>query len=186
MMRTVDGKGGSASGQGSQSSFPEQGDWFVLNTLSRQEKAIARRLIDRGLGCFLPLVQRDRTYVGRQYQVEVPLFPRYVFMRGELNAAREMTQNPRIARVIPVPVQAQLDEQLRSLNRIQTSGAHLDPCPFLARSMLVKVRSGPLCELQGLVDGSIKEDRLVVQIDVVEQAASVRISADLLEPIASG
>lgn len=69
--------------------FPDEsaGQWYVLHTKSRQEKALAQTLEASGVAYFLPLVTRTRFYGRRKATVVMPLFPSYVFLRGELEDA---------------------------------------------------------------------------------------------------
>jgi len=55
------------------------GQWWVAHTKSRFEKAFAWDLLRRGIGYFLPLVERVRVSGGRHRRVLAPLFPSYVF-----------------------------------------------------------------------------------------------------------
>src|SRR6187551_177663 len=107
------------------------GSWLVLRTRSRQEKALAKDLAARGVGHFLPLVIRTKFYGDRKVKVEAPLFPGYLFLRGPLDAAYDADRSGRVAQIIPVLNQVQLDRELRSIYTALQGDATLDPYPFL-------------------------------------------------------
>lgn len=159
------------------------GTWFVLRTKSRQEKIIAADLSVAGLGCFLPLVTCTRFYAGRKATVELPLFPGYVFLRGSLDDAYEADRKKRIAQIIQVHAQHELDEELKSLHLALCVNATLNPFPYLRLGVRVVVRSGPLQGLRGKIESFSKRDRLILQVDMLGQATSLEIEPSLLDPL---
>src|SRR5262245_55016761 len=91
------------------------GDWRVVHTKSRQEKALAEYLEGRGIDHYLPLVRRVRYYGRRKFVVATPLFPGYLFLRGGLEEAYAADRTDRVVRVIPVANQEQLDADLGAI-----------------------------------------------------------------------
>src|SRR5437868_7140936 len=100
--------------------FPnrECGNWFVLRTRSRQEKILAGALRSRRIACFLPLMRAARIYCGRRFVVELPLFPCYLFLRGQLEDAYVAERTDRVAQIIQVTDQKRLDDELFNLARV--------------------------------------------------------------------
>src|SRR5262249_59315386 len=64
----------------------EQGEarWWVLHTRPRAEKALARQCIAQSLAFFLPVYPKRWRSGGRLLPSPPPLFPRYVFLDGDL------------------------------------------------------------------------------------------------------
>src|SRR5438105_15606394 len=60
--------------------------WWVLHTRPRAEKALARKILARRLPFFLPLHHRQWRSKGRLQSSYLPLFPGYVFLRGDDDA----------------------------------------------------------------------------------------------------
>jgi transcription antitermination factor NusG len=157
------------------------GLWHLLHTKSRQEKALAESLAGRGIGAYLPMVEVTRTYGRRKAQVELPLFPGYLFLKGGLDQAYEADRTKRVAGIITVIDQSRLEEELRSISKVLASRVSLDPFPFLRKGVRVVVRAGPLMGVEGLVESRLKRDRLILQIEVLGQATSLEIDGALLE-----
>jgi transcription antitermination factor NusG len=157
--------------------------WHVLQTKSRQEKALTESLLSRGMECFLPLAQVNRTHGGRRVKVELPLFPGYVFLRGSLEEAYEADRTKRVAKIIPVFDQKKLDEELRSLELALKASAVFDPFPYLKRGIRVEVISGPMRGVRGVIEDRLKRDRLVLQVDVLGQATSLEVDGAVLQPL---
>lgn len=163
---------------------PQEGcRWHVLHTKSRQEKALAETLDAMAIACFLPLARQKRYYGRRKIEVDLPLFPGYLFLYGTLEQAYSADRTKRVAHVIPVVDQARLDDELRQIHLAIAGHGQLDPYPYLTRNVRVQVIAGPLKGLRGVVEDRLKRDRLILQVDVLGQATSLEIDGSLLEPI---
>jgi transcription antitermination factor NusG len=156
--------------------------WHVLHTKSRQEKTLASTLEGLQIRHYLPLIRRASYYGRRKLFVDVPLFPNYLFLWGTLDEAYLADRTKRVARVIQVADQAQLQWELENIRCALASDAPLLPHPFLENGVRVEVRAGPLKGLQGVVERR-KRDRLVLQVDAFGQAVSLEIDASLLEAL---
>jgi len=165
--------------------FPpaEVGNWHVLHTKSRQEKIVAADLAAMGIAYYLPLVKQVRYYGRRKAKVALPLFPGYVFLRGSLDQVYAADRTKRIANIISVNAQEQLDWELRNLHLALSKDAALTPFPFLRKGVRVEVRSGPFRGLQGIIEGRAAENRLILQVDMLGRAVSLEIDGALLDPV---
>lgn len=158
--------------------------WFVLRTKSRQEKILAHELRSRGISSFLPLVLCTKYYAGRKAQVELPVFPGYLFLRGEVDHAYEADRTRRVAQIIKVADQPRIDRELRNIHLALCGKAALDPYPYLHAGVRVEVSAGPFRGLQGVIeDGARRDNRLILQVDILGRAVSLEIDASLLDVI---
>ncbi|MCD6303783.1 MAG: hypothetical protein J7M21_02335, partial [Planctomycetes bacterium] len=108
------------------------GRWYVAHTRSRFEKAFAWDMLHRGIGYFLPLVERLRLSGGRRRRVLLPLFPSYVFFCGrEQQRYIAMTTN-RLCQVLEVADQRKLIKELTAIERALAGQARLEVHPHLA------------------------------------------------------
>lgn len=157
--------------------------WHVLHTKSRQEKAVSEVLEASGVEHFLPLVRLVRFYAHRRRVVESPLFSSYVFVKGAMEQVYVALNTSRVARVIAVADQERFEHELMQIRGVVADGGVLTPCGYLAVGRRVRVRSGPFKGAEGLVEDHLRQDRLVLQIQTLGQAASMEIDASLLEPV---
>ncbi|MDP9174152.1 MAG: hypothetical protein M3O30_09845 [Planctomycetota bacterium] len=157
--------------------------WFVLHTRSRQEKVVANELLALGVDFFLPLMMHVRYYGSRKLKVELPLFASYVFVRGAPSQIYSIDRAKRLVGIIQVPIQRQLNWELKNLHLALLNRVALIPYPMLKKGARVEVRSGPLRGLQGLIEGQGPASRLVLQVDMLGRAVSLEIDASLLDLI---
>ena len=162
---------------------PQMNRWYVLHTKSRQEKAVASHLTAKGINHFLPLVAKVRYYGRRKMIVQLPLFPSYVFLLGNVEQAYEADRTRRLARIIHVTDQQQLGWELQNLRLAVDNQAPLDPYPHLKNGVRVEVRAGPFRGLQGVIEHRTRPDRLLLQINTLGRSVSLEIDGALLEAL---
>jgi len=157
--------------------------WRVLWTKARQEKAVARQLMARGVDFFFPVVPRVRMIRGRKFRSQLPLFPGYVFMAGEREDGFDMISSKRVCQIIEPPDQSKLIEDLENVRMALAGQAPLELYPFAVVGRRCRVRIGPFEGIEGKITDRLGPDRLVLEIAVLGRGASLEIDADLLEPI---
>lgn len=160
------------------------GIWHVLHTRSRQEKALSDELGALGICHYLPLVNQARFYGRRKAEVALPLFPGYVFLKGTTDQTFVADRTRRVAGIIPVRDQRQLECELRNISAALSREGVLDPYPHLVVGAPAEVRSGPFRGIQGVVEKRIGfSDRLILQVRMLGMAVSLEIEGALLDPI---
>jgi len=157
--------------------------WYVVQTRSRQEKALARTLTASGIAHYLPLAKRPRYRRGRKLYIEEPLLASYLFLHGPLEATYIANATKRVANIINVADQDRLVGELRQIRTALNNGADLSPYRYLTVGRRVRVSAGPFRGIEGLIEDLAKHDRLVLQIEALGRATSLEIDAGLLEPV---
>ena len=159
------------------------GTWWVVHTKSRNEKALASNLVAKSVHYFLPMVTKISRKSGRKFKSFLPLFSGYLFFCGNENDRLEVLKTNRAAGIIEVKNQPELIEELAQIQRAIVSGADLAPHKYIEKGKLCRVTSGPLSDLKGIVIESRDQTRLILQIDMLGQSASVEIATDMIEVI---
>jgi len=160
-----------------------RGLWHVLHTMSRQEKALARDLAALAIAYYLPLIREVKYYGRRKAKVEAPLFAGYIFLRGTLEEAYAADRTGRVAGIIRVVDQEQLEWELVNLHKALSSGELLRRYPFLTKGVRVEVKSGPLRGLQGVIEDRLGRNRLILQVEMLGRGMSLEIEGSLLEAV---
>jgi len=157
--------------------------WHVIHTKPRQEKALANSLSQMKIAFFLPLLCQTRIYGHRRRRVEIPLFSGYLFLRGSVEATYAALDTRRAVRAIRVVDQDTFDHEMKQIDLALRGQGVLDPYPFIEVGRRVRVKSGPFCGLEGLVDARKRDDRIILIVQTIGQATSLEIDASLLEAI---
>lgn len=159
------------------------GLWWVAHTKSRNEKALAHDLIGKNISYFLPMTWKVQRRSQRTIRSLLPLFGGYLFFCGEENQRVELLQTNRVANLIEVKDQQKLLRELLQIEQALAAGVPLTPYKYLKSGQQCRVIAGPLMDLQGIVITTKNDTRLVLQIDILGQAASVEIDIDMIEPV---
>ena len=159
------------------------GDWWVAHTKSRNEKALAHDLVQKNISYFLPMSWKIYHQHGRKTKTLLPLFGGYLFFCGNENQRVEVLRTNRVANTIEVKSPSALVDELVRIEKAILSGAHLEPHPYIKTGQKCRVKSGPLLGIEGIAENIKGISRLVLQIDILGQAASVEIDTDLIEII---
>ena len=157
------------------------GLWWVAHTKSRNEKALAHDLISKDIHYFLPMSWKVRRKSRRTLRSLLPLFNGYLFFCGKENDRVKLLKTNRVAHLIEVSDQQKLLDELVQIDQALRSGAPLIPHKYIKAGQKCRVIAGPLIGLEGIVVRSKNATRLVLQIDMLGQAASVEIDVDIME-----
>ena len=156
---------------------------MVLHTKSRQEKAVARFLLAGGMPFYLPLLDRVNVIRGRKVISQVPLFPGYLFLSGDLTDGYAVISTKRVCRILEIEDQEHFRNELGEIVEALSRGAEVYHCPFAVIGTRCRVASGPFEGIEGVVCSRLGHNRLALQIQTLGQGAVLEIDADLLEPI---
>ena len=157
------------------------GQWWVVHTRSRNEKALAHDLMSKNISYFLPMSWKVRRRSRRTIRSFLPLFSGYLFFCGQEDQRVELLRTNRVANLIEVIDQETLLDELVQIAQALRSGAPLTPHKYLKAGQKCRVITGPLIGMEGIVVRTKNAIRLVLQIDMLGQAASVEIDIDLIE-----
>jgi transcription antitermination factor NusG len=159
------------------------GQWWVAHTKSRNEKALASELVGKNVSYFLPMRWKTSYKAGRKLRSLLPLFGGYLFFCGDERQRLEVLKTNRVANCIEVKDQAKLVKELSQIERAINAGVDLTPHDYIKVGQRCRVTGGPLAGLAGIVIRSGTAARLVLQVDMLGQAASVEVDTDLIEPV---
>jgi transcriptional antiterminator RfaH len=157
--------------------------WWVLHTKPRQEKALARELVRARVPFYLPLIERKNLVRGHLLSSYVPLFTSYLFVRATGAERIAALSTRRTVRSLQVRDQELLRADLLQVHRLITSGLPITPEQQLYPGVTVEVRTGSLAGLKGKIIREASGGRFVVQVDFIQQGASVTLDDYLLAAI---
>jgi len=159
------------------------GQWWVAHTKSRNEKALAHDLINKNISYFLPMTWKVRRKSHRTIKSLLPLFGGYLFFCGNDNQRTELLRTDRVANLLEVKDQEKFINELVQIELVLQTGVPLVPHKYVKVGQKCRVLAGPLMGLQGIVVTTKSQTRLVLQVDMLGQAASVEIDIDMIESV---
>ena len=158
--------------------------WWAVYTKARQEKALARHLVQLDVPFYLPLIPKDNLIRGRKVQSYIPLFGGYVFVFGtDEERGKSLTTN-RVSTILTVDDQELLSHDLRHVAMLIDANAPLTVEKRLEAGAPVRIKAGPMQGLEGVVITRRGQTRLLVSVRMLQQGVSVEIDDFVLEPLA--
>ncbi|MFZ2084317.1 MAG: UpxY family transcription antiterminator [Candidatus Sulfotelmatobacter sp.] len=161
-------------------------NWYGLQTRPRHEKIVAQRLEERGVTTFLPLVTEVHRWSDRKKSVQMPLFSCYVFAKFVPNRSDRL----RVLRVdgvfglvgasgegTPIP-----DAQIDAVRSLVETELPWSSHPFLKIGQRVRIRSGALDGMEGILVSRNGDRTLVISVEAIQRSLAVRVEGYEVEP----
>jgi transcription antitermination factor NusG len=158
--------------------------WYAAYTCVHHEKRVAQQLEERRIDCFLPTYRSLRRWKDRRRELELPLFPGYIFVRIALTDRLRVLQLPSVVNLVgtqgrPTPLGEHEIEALRQ----GLTGSCVEPHPYLTAGRRVRVRYGALAGLEGILIRRKERFRVVLSIELIMRSVAVEVEEADLEPM---
>lgn len=153
--------------------------WFALNTKFRYEDFAANHLRGKGYEVFLPIYKCRRRWSDRVKQLELPLFPGYLFCRFDAMDRLPILTTPGMIQIVgfgktPVPVD---EAEISALQTAIGSGLEREPWPFAQIGQKVRIECGPLRGVEGILLNIKGGHRLVLSVTLLQRSVAVEVNS---------
>ena len=162
------------------------GEWFAIQTKPRHEKKVAFKLEEKDIEVFLPLYKSLHQWSDRRQEVQLPLFPSYIFVRigatqGQRTAVLQ-TDGVRSfvgmrGKGVCIP-----EEEVEAVQKILDEKVSFTNHPFLNIGQRVRIRGGSLDGVCGTVMANNPRS-LIVSIECIQRSLTVSIDGYAVEPV---
>lgn len=161
--------------------------WFAIVVKSKHEKLTARLLREKGYEEFLPIYRARRKWSGRTKEVDLPLFPGYIFCRVDWDIKSRVLTTPGVVRIVgfnntPTAVP---DEEIEAIRVTLASDRHVMPWPAPQAGDYVRIEGGPLKGVHGIVERVNQHRYLVVSVTLLQRSVAVSIDPDSVTTLAA-
>lgn len=165
----------------------EDRPWYALYVRSNFERIVSQAAADRGYESFLPTYRIQRRWSDRVKNIDVPLFPGYVFCRFDLEKRLPILTIPGVVHIVgngktAVPVDTR---ELAAVRAVVASGLQCEPWASLAAGQRVIIEQGPLAGLEGVFQESRRQCRLLISVTMLQRSVSVEIERSWVRPAGS-
>jgi len=159
--------------------------WYAAHTSANHEKRVAEQLGIREMEFFLPAYTSVRRWKDRRVTLQMPLFPGYVFVRMALRDRLQVQQVSGVAHLVGfdgTPA-ALPDEEIEALRASLENGVRAEPHPYLAAGQRVRLKSGPLTGMQGILLRRKGNFRIVISIELIQRSLVLHVDAAHVEAV---
>ena len=159
--------------------------WYAAYTSANHEKRVALQLTERGLEHFLPLYSSVRRWKDRRVQLELPLFPGYIFVRLALRERLRVLEIPGLSCLVgfgglPAPLP---DQEILTLRSGLSEQLNASPHPLLTTGRRVRIIRGALAGMEGVLIRRKSGLRLVLSVELIMRSISVDIDEADVVPL---
>lgn len=159
--------------------------WYAIRVRPRFERAVSTALSGKGYEQYLPLYHSRRKWSDRAKDLELPLFPGYLFSRFDAQVRLPVLTTPGVISIVgtgktPVAIP---DQEIEAIQTMVTSGLILQPWPQLVVGSRVVIEHGPLKGLEGVALDVKKKYKLFVSVPLLQRSVSVEIDREWVRPL---
>jgi len=155
----------------------QQWPWFAILARTGREKSATLLLENNGYECYLPIIKITRQWSDRLKEIELPLFPGYLFCRMNPHDRLPVLTTPGVVQIVgvgksPIPVE---EQEIAAIQRVGKSGVSIMPWPYLQVGNVARIENGPLRGLSGIVIRIKSGLKLVLSVSLLQRSVAVEI-----------
>ena len=161
--------------------------WYAVYTRFQHEKSSAALLEKKGFEVFLPVYRTVHRWKDRNQMLILPLFPCYLFLQTNLDRKVDVLQTAGVrwlvenaGRACPVP-----KAEIEAVRRICSLTTRVQPHPFLKQGDPVRVRTGPMAGMQGILVRLKNQYRVVISFELLQKSVAVEIDVANVESMSA-
>jgi transcription antitermination factor NusG len=164
--------------------------WYALQVVPKREDMVAALLRCKGYEQYVPSYEADgHTQGTAKKAAENKLFPGYVFCRFAYEESSQVSRGggvvttPGVIRIVggrkPAPIAS---EEIEAIRLALAARLKPEPWPFQI-GQKVKIETGPLRGVSGIVIRSDGTHRLVLSVELLQRSVAATVQSDWISPM---
>ncbi|HEV3421930.1 MAG TPA: UpxY family transcription antiterminator [Candidatus Acidoferrum sp.] len=151
--------------------------WYAILTKTGREKNVTLLLENSGFECYLPVSKSSRKWSDRTKEIDVPLFPGYLFCRMNPNDRLPVLITPGVVQIVgagktPIAIE---EHEIKAIQRVDSSGLSTMPWPYSQVGQVARIEEGPLQGMNGIVVRIKSGLKLVLSVQLLQRSIAVEI-----------
>ena len=160
--------------------FPK---WFALYTKPQHEKFVESALTEKNIESFTPTVLLKKKWSDRVKLIEQPFFKGYCFAKFPIKDKILIVSQRGVVNIVNfrnkyISVQ---DSVIDSLKILVENKVKIDPYPFLKTGDRIRVKRGPLKNIEGYIIEKRSKSSTSLAISIEAIVSSVRCVIDAVD-----
>lgn len=164
---------------------PDSRAWFALQVKCRYEKFIANLVLQKGFEVFAPTYSAEPKQRIHKQELELPLFPGYVFARFEAIRRLPILTTPGVYAIVgygktPVAIP---DGEVLAIRNAMAAQMKVEPCPYLNVGTAVRITRGALINREGILLENRSGCYVVLSVSTIERSVRVHVRREDVTPL---
>jgi transcription antitermination factor NusG len=151
--------------------------WHALHTKHQHEKNVTDILAEKGFEVFCPTYAEVHRWKDRRKEVTIPLFSGYLFFADGLHRRIDLLSTPGVCAIVSFGNTPAIvpEEEINAIRLAAASSQRVEPHPFLQEGQKVRVKSGPLSGIEGILQRRKDTFRLVLSVQLLGRSVAVQV-----------
>lgn len=163
-------------------------EWYALCVRPRYEKLATMMLTNKGYETLLPLYKCRRRRPDRYKEIQLPMFPGYLFCQFDPDVRLPILTTPGVLHVVgsgrvPIPIDR---AEMQAVRHLAESQLPAEPHPYLEVGQKVYIQEGPLVGTAGILLANKNSHRVIISVTLLRRSVSVEIDRDWARPEPAG
>jgi transcription antitermination factor NusG len=175
----------SATPEATVAALDQDRQWYAVRVKPQHERTVSYTFRKKGFDRYVPLYKALRRWADSLKELDLPLFPGYVFCRLASLDVPAVLATPAVYQIVargnvPAPI---AEDELHILRRIESAGLPIAPWPYLKEGQKVRIARGPLTGVSGFLANSAKNWHVVVNMPLLQRGVGVTVAREDLAPM---
>jgi transcription antitermination factor NusG len=159
--------------------------WYAVQVRYQNELRTARFLREKGYEEFVPFYRTRRQWSDRVKEMDVPLFPGYVFCRFDAQRWLPVKTTMGVVSIVGIGnIPAAIEEpEIEAIRAVMRGGIAAEPWPFLREGQRVRVCAGAMRGHEGVLLSLKNQTRLVLSVSLLQRSVAIEIDREFVEPV---
>jgi transcription antitermination factor NusG len=164
---------------------PNKSSWYALRVRARWEKVVAGALHGKEYDEFLPLYRKRSSWSDRIKEIDLPLFPGYVFCRSDLCGRAPFITTPGVIGILSFGGHPAIisQEEIEAVKAVIRSGVDAGPWPYIREGQRVRILRGALAGVEGILVRAKSDWRVVLSVETLCRSIAVEVDREWVTPI---
>jgi transcription termination/antitermination protein NusG len=150
--------------------------WLAVHVSPQRELVVAKILRQKGFEEYCPTATVIKAQRSGKSESRVPLFPGYIFCRYDANVHSTIVLTRGVIRILKAEPRIE-NRDIETVRLIEQSRIQTTPCEYLSIGTRVRIKSGTLAGVEGILSRHKNKDRLVVSVDLIRNSIAIDIDA---------
>ncbi|MXV49685.1 UpxY family transcription antiterminator [Pedobacter sp. HMF7647] len=151
-------------------------NWYIIYTFPNLEKRIYNELVKKCIHAYLPMQRVIRQWSDRKKELQIPLFPNYVFINTTEKERFKLFNISGILKFISFEGKPAVVSEDEILQIKQFENTEFEVEPHLVQGDDVMIVKGPFTGMRGKLFSKRGKERFGIRLNSINQSLSLEIS----------